>query len=408
MSFIRQKLFLSPLFFVTLLAVLPVCAQSKKLDYEWYRTPENSDEFYLDLSEFVEFIAHVSQLDDDALSSLNKLNNYIENGNYVALESDVLKAYERAELVLAEQDDQISNDQLEYMRALLDAITHDALPYQKVFDASDAERGCFSNACKPCGPTKICVGPQGKRGKRGKHGATGATGVGATGATGATGPSGGPTGPTGATGATGTVGNTGATGATGPSGGPVGPTGATGATGIAGATGATGPCCSGATGATGPAGATGATGPAGATGTTGTTVLDFVYVYNLTALSTIAIEADVPFDTNGPITSGFTHAPGDTGINVINSGTYKVHFVVAGVEPNQFAIFVNGAPSAYVSVYGSGAGTQPNVGHAILVLSAGDVVTLRNHSSAAAVTLQTLAGGTQTNVNASVIIERLL
>jgi hypothetical protein len=43
----------------------------------------------------------------------------------------------------------------------------------------------------------------------------------------------------------------------------------------------------------------------------------------------------------------------------------------------------------------------------ILVLGAGDVITLRNHSSAAAVTLQTLAGGTQTNVNASVSIEKL-
>ena len=33
--------------------------------------------------------------------------------------------------------------------------------------------------------------------------------------------------------------------------------------------------------------------------------------------------------------------------------------------------------------------------------------TVRNHTSAGAVTLQTLAGGTQTNVNASLMIERL-
>jgi len=32
---------------------------------------------------------------------------------------------------------------------------------------------------------------------------------------------------------------------------------------------------------------------------------------------------------------------------------------------------------------------------------------LVNHSSDAAVTLQTLAGGTQTNVNASIVIKRL-
>jgi hypothetical protein len=58
-------------------------------------------------------------------------------------------------------------------------------------------------------------------------------------------------------------------------------------------------------------------------------------------------------------------------------------------------------------VYGSGAGTQQDNGQVILTLSAGDVLTLVNHSSAAAVTLQTLAGGTQTNVNASLLIEKL-
>ncbi len=43
----------------------------------------------------------------------------------------------------------------------------------------------------------------------------------------------------------------------------------------------------------------------------------------------------------------------------------------------------------------------------ILTLGAGDVITLRNHSSASAVTLQTLAGGTQQNVNASILIEKI-
>ncbi len=42
-----------------------------------------------------------------------------------------------------------------------------------------------------------------------------------------------------------------------------------------------------------------------------------------------------------------------------------------------------------------------------MTLAANDVLTVVNHSSAAAVTLQTLSGGTQTNVNASVVIEQL-
>lgn len=238
--------------------------------------------------------------------------------------------------------------------------------YINVLDQADnnTNKSILSNCSSCC--TK-----QGKRGKKGNRG---------------------PRGFTGATGATGTTGATGSTGAT----------GTTGATGNTGETGSTG-----ATGTTGATGATGTTGATGVTGATGSTISDYAYIYNLSAISTIAIEADIPFDTNGPLTAGFTHTPGTPSINVINAGTYKISFSVSGVEPNQFAIFVNGAASSDVSVYGSGAGTQQNGGQAILVLGAGDVITIRNHSSAAAVTLQTLAGGTQTNVNASVIIERL-
>jgi hypothetical protein len=43
----------------------------------------------------------------------------------------------------------------------------------------------------------------------------------------------------------------------------------------------------------------------------------------------------------------------------------------------------------------------------LVQLVAGDVLTLRNHSSAAAVTLQSLAGGTETNVNASITITQV-
>lgn len=94
--------------------------------------------------------------------------------------------------------------------------------------------------------------------------------------------------------------------------------------------------------------------------------------------------------------------------SIVNSGTYYVIFSVSGVEPNQFSLFVNGAASVPVEIYGSGAGTQQNIGFGVIVLSAGDVVTVRNHSSAAAVTLQTLAGGTQINANAAISILRVL
>jgi hypothetical protein len=120
----------------------------------------------------------------------------------------------------------------------------------------------------------------------------------------------------------------------------------------------------------------------------------------------IPIEADVPFDSNGILTPGITHAPGASQIQITVAGNYEVTYSVSGVEPNQFALFVNGA-QVMGTVYGSGAGTQQNGGQVILTLSVNDVLTLRNHSSAAGVTLQTLAGGTQTNENASILIKKL-
>jgi hypothetical protein len=162
-----------------------------------------------------------------------------------------------------------------------------------------------------------------------------------------------------------------------------GPTGATGATGVAGPAGATG--AAGATGVAGPAGPTGAAGATGAAAITG-----YAHVYNI-GPQVVPIEADVSFDTNGVMSSGFTHTAGTSTISVVLAGTYEMSWVVSAVEPNQFALYVNGAPYPG-ALYGSGAG---------------DVVTLRNHSSAAAVTLQTLNGGTQTNVNVSLMVRML-
>ncbi|MED0888804.1 collagen-like protein [Bacillus mycoides] len=264
-----------------------------------------------------------------------------------------------------------------------------------------------------------CSFPLPQIGPTGITGATGATGPsGPTGITGATGPSGGPPGPTGPSGITGVTGPsggppgptgpTGITGATGPSGGPPGPTGPTGITGVTGPSGGppgpTGP--TGITGATGPSsGPPGPTGPTGPTGLTVSGLSHYAYVFN-TAAQVVALEAPILFNSHGRMTPGFTHTLGTSQLMVLNAGDYKISFSISGVEPNQFTLFLNGAPVTS-AVYGSGAGTQPNNGQTILTLAAGDIITLNNHTSAAAVTLQTLAGGTQTNINASIVIEKL-
>ena len=248
----------------------------------------------------------------------------------------------------------------------------------------------------PAGPVGAtgAAGPQGLQGVQGIQGVQGLVGLagpqGVQGAQGLPGVAGaqGPAGPAGATGPAGPAGQQGVQGTTGAQG-PIGPAGAQGQVGV--------------TGAQGPAGPAGAQGPAGLTGPAGGLVA-FGYVYNQGA-ETVAIEAAVAFDMNGPLV-GIAHAPGNAGVVFTNSGTYAIFYSVSGVEPGQFALFVNGAP-VLGTVYGSGAGTQQDTGHALITISANDTLTLVNHTSAAAVTLQTLAGGTQVNVNASLLIEKL-
>jgi hypothetical protein len=127
-------------------------------------------------------------------------------------------------------------------------------------------------------------------------------------------------------------------------------------------------------------------------------------VYNETGES-VAQNAPVLFDTAG-LLSGFTFTPSSTTITVETAGIYSIDFIVSGAEASQFAIFVNGSP-VVGSTYGSGAGTQQNNGQMIVALSTNDTITLVNYSSNASVTLNASIGGTQINVNASILIERL-
>jgi BclA C-terminal domain/Collagen triple helix repeat (20 copies) len=186
--------------------------------------------------------------------------------------------------------------------------------------------------------------------------------------------------------------------------GPKGPRGLRGVTGKAGAAGPQGIQGDlGATGAIGPAGPKGTTGTTGTAGTNG--VSQYAYIYNV-SVESVTVESDVTFDSNGLLTSGFTHTVGAAPITVVSAGVYKVTFSASGTETSQFALFVNGTlvPG---TIYGSGAGTQQNAGQAIFSIAAGGLLTLRNHTSSAAVGLPTIGGGTAANTNASVLIEKL-
>ncbi|GAB6086029.1 hypothetical protein JCM11672_13010 [Alkaliphilus crotonatoxidans] len=106
------------------------------------------------------------------------------------------------------------------------------------------------------------------------------------------------------------------------------------------------------------------------------------------------------------IRGSITHAPGTASIIIGTAGDYSVWFYAAGIEPNQFTLFLNGVAVAGAT-YGVEAGTQPNPGWVIITASAGDILTVRNHTSETPVILQTFTGGTEANINASILIQKI-
>lgn len=138
---------------------------------------------------------------------------------------------------------------------------------------------------------------------------------------------------------------------------------------------------------------------------------EYAYFYNLEVSATVAIGAPFPFDTDGPFTAGFAHTASPTPatsapITILNAGTYKVDFTVTVAEARQIALYVDGAvvPS---TIYGQATGTAVTTGTAIITVAAGAVLTLRNHLSAAALTLVTPSGGTEENTTNSITILKL-
>lgn len=252
--------------------------------------------------------------------------------------------------------------------------------------------GQCASIAGPAGPPGP-AGPAGPIGPAGPDGSPGPAGIqGIQGIPGTPGVPG-PLGPPGAPGTPGIQGIPGTPGVPGP----VGPPG------VPGAPGDVGPA--GPPGADGPAGPPGPAGPVGPPGPAGGGLSEYAYIYNLVPI-VVPMMADITFDTNGLSTAGIIHVPGTSSIVVANAGVYEISFKVSAMEPNQFALFVNGVPIAG-GIYGSGAGTQQNGGQALIALAAGDVVSLRNFTSFAAVMLQSMAGGIELNVNASIIIRKL-
>lgn len=209
----------------------------------------------------------------------------------------------------------------------------------------------------------------------------------------------GATGSDGAKGATGSAGAAGATGSAGAKG-DAESAGATGSAGIQGESGVQGEI-----GVQGDSGLKGDTGEPGQPGSDAPA--DYGYVYSESA-QTVDAGQVVQFDNQIGGNASVSLMPGTGEVTVAHSGIYEVQFSVTGLDANQFAIYVNGSlvPG---STYGSSttADRVQTNGQTMLVMVGGEVVTLRNRSGLYDESLPLMTGGTETNVNASLIIRSL-
>jgi len=130
----------------------------------------------------------------------------------------------------------------------------------------------------------------------------------------------------------------------------------------------------------------------------------YAYIYN-TGNQSIVAEGSIPFSSNGALL-GITHNAGSEPIAIETAGTYSVWFTVTGQSANQFALFQNDilVPG---SIYGTGVASSNNAGIVMINADAGDLITLRNHTSSGPVILDNSTGGTQTNVSASITLLKI-
>ncbi len=126
------------------------------------------------------------------------------------------------------------------------------------------------------------------------------------------------------------------------------------------------------------------------------------YIYNTDGQS-VDQERAIQFTSNGPMEQ-MTHDVGSDSIAIQSAGLYAVWYRVTGMGANQFAVFQNAAVLLN-STYGTN--EENNTGMVIVNAAAGDVVTLRNHTSSGSVTLNSTAGGVAFGVSASLTLLKI-
>ncbi len=118
-------------------------------------------------------------------------------------------------------------------------------------------------------------------------------------------------------------------------------------------------------------------------------------------------EADVVFNSTSVVEGLYWDPVAPTEIRVEECGVYKVFFLVTTNTAGQFSIAVNGIPVVYTT-QGTNRGAGQLTIRAILELKQGDIVTVKNHTSAnGSIVISEYAGGTYQAISSILTVLKL-
>jgi hypothetical protein len=128
------------------------------------------------------------------------------------------------------------------------------------------------------------------------------------------------------------------------------------------------------------------------------------YTYNEQAWAT---ETDVVFDNSSNVNGLSWSSSNPEQVKVCEDGIYKLFFYVNTTTSVQLAFAVNGVP-VESTIMGSNKGANQTSIRTLLALKKGDVVSVRNHTSAnGQVIIQSHAGGLQNSISALLTVFKI-
>lgn len=125
-----------------------------------------------------------------------------------------------------------------------------------------------------------------------------------------------------------------------------------------------------------------------------------------TTSQTVDVESDVLWNTSGNVNNVVWDPSNSSNVVINEDGVYKLFFYANVDTAGQFAFTVNNVPQVF-TIQGTNKGSTPLSVRVLLNLYKGDVITVRNHTSAGPVSFTQNTGGSEMSVSTILTIFKI-